>query len=69
MTESELKSMFSFLEMYKKVRTEMEVLQSNREEIYRISRTLPEIEWYKLMALYDDSIKNINIAWSKMMKK
>lgn len=51
-----------------RIKSELELLNNNRKEIYRISRMLPELEGYKLMALYDESMKTMNEAWSKMMK-
>jgi len=54
------------LNKFKSVKSEIEILQKNREEVYKISRSLPEMEGYRLMAIYDDSIKSLNEAWAKM---
>lgn len=54
------------LDKVNSIQTELKIIQRNREELHRISRMLPEIEAYKLMALYDDSMKNLHEAWSKL---
>ncbi|MNJ47490.1 hypothetical protein D3C77_426480 [compost metagenome] len=54
------------LEKISSVQTELNIIAKNREEIYRISRLLPDMEGYKLMALYDDSIRNVHEAWVKL---
>lgn len=56
------------LQLYEKVETEIEIMKRNGEEIYRLSRMLPEEEGLKLMLVFQDTIKTVSDAWSKLNK-
>ncbi|UQX52300.1 hypothetical protein M5V91_14635 [Cytobacillus pseudoceanisediminis] len=47
---------------------EIEKIQKNRKEIYKISKLLPENEGYRLMVLFDQSVNASGKAISKIYK-
>lgn len=66
MENSSYKLLCETLEKISSVQTELNIITKNREEVYKISRLLPDVEGYKLMSLYDDSMRNLHEAWVKL---
>lgn len=50
-----------------KAAPEIESIRKNREEIYKISKQLPDEQGFLLMCLIDNTMDSLNKAWSKMI--
>jgi len=48
-----------------KIKPQLETIQQNQEEIYKISRKLPEDEGYKLIQIHNQSLTATSEAWKK----
>lgn len=59
-TEAEL-----LQEVYQKIGGNVEAVEENNKEIYKLSRMLPEDEGYRLINIYENTINNICEAFTK----
>lgn len=53
-------------EVFEKIAPNVKVIHENRENIYKISRMLPEKVGYELVKLHDSTVNNIVESYTKI---